>query len=309
MKVSVIGSGTMGPGIAQVFAQNRNDAELVDVDEKFLRGGKETIRQNLDFFVEARVTTKSEAEEAFGRVATTTDLERSVSAADYVVEAVPENFDLKKKIFERVESTAPHTAILATNTSSLSITKLAKLMKDPSRLIGTHYLNPPHLVKIVEIVLGEKTSPEIADKVLETLRSCGKKPVVVKDVAGFIHNRLICALLREAMYMAANGIASVESIDTIVKEAFGPRFPLVGVFGLEDMVGLDVLRDVSNQVFPTLDNSKTANSWLEEKIASGKLGVKSGSGFYDYPTSSAAKTRQLLTQRFVDILKQEETKA
>lgn len=305
LKVSVIGSGTMGPGIAQVFAQKGHGVSLVDVDEKFLQKGLETIRRNLEFFVESGVTSRESAARVLERVSTTTNMSVALGDSDYVVEAVPENLELKRSIFGKVESIAPENAILASNTSSLRINDIAKSVKDSKRVIGTHYLNPPHLVPIVEVVLGTETSPEIAERVSAILKDCGKKPVLVKDVQGFIHNRLICALLREAMYMAANDIASVEAIDTIVKEAFGPRFPLVGVFGLEDMVGLDVLRDVSNQVFPSLDNSKSVNSWLEQKIANGKLGVKSGSGFYEWPEGSPAETRQLLTQRFVDTLKHE----
>jgi len=237
------------------------------------------------------------------RIGTSTDLSSAVSSADLAIEAVPENLELKKSIFSKMEASSSADAILASNTSSLSLTKIASETKNPSRVIGTHYLNPPHLVRIVEVVLGTRTSPEIADRVFKILKECGKKPVLVKDVPGFVHNRLICALMREAIHMASNDIASVEAIDTIVKEAFGPRFPLVGIFGLEDNVGLDVLRDVSNQVFPSLDNSDRSSSWLVEKINNGNLGAKTGKGFYEWPDGSAMKMRQQLTQRFVDILK------
>ena len=199
---------------------------------------------------------------------------------------------LKKSIFSKVEASASQDAILASNTSSLSITEIARATKNPSRGPGTHFINPPHLVRIVEIVLGKETSPEVADEVLGLLSGCGKKPVKVKEVPGFVHNRLICALMREVMSMVANDISSVESIDTIVKEVFGPRFPLTGIFGLEDNVGLDVLRDVCNQVFPSLDNSKEVNFWLEDKIAKGNLGVKSGEGFYEWSDDKAVRMRQ-----------------
>jgi 3-hydroxybutyryl-CoA dehydrogenase len=304
MKVAVIGSGTMGPGIAQVFAQTGHDVNLVDLDEKALRAGIEAVKRNLHFFVENGIVTSEQSQQTIGRISTSTDLNGSVKSIDLAVEAVPERLELKQAIFAKIEQSSPRDAILATNTSSLSITQLAmSLKKDPSRVIGTHFLNPPHLVPIVEVVLGSETSRKVADRVVDILKNSGKKPVVVKDVPGFVHNRLICALMREAMYMAANNIASIESIDAIVKEAFGPRFPLVGIFGLEDMVGLDVLRDVSNQVFPSLDNSSKVNEWLEEKIASGKLGVKTGSGFYEWTQDRSTHTRQLLTQRFVEVLK------
>jgi len=303
MKVSVIGSGTMGPGIAQVFAQAGHEADLVDIDEKALRKGMELVRKNLQFFVETGILSDREREQTEKRIRTSTNLDHSVSSAGLVIEAVPENLELKRSIFSKVEASTSADSILASNTSSLSITKIAKATKNPTRVIGTHFLNPPHLVRIVEIVMGKETSPKIADEVMKSLTGCGKKPVVVKDVPGFVHNRLICALMREAMYMAANDIASVESIDTIVKEAFGPRFPLIGIFGLEDNVGLDVLRDVCNQVFPSLDDSDQVNSWLNDKIAKGNLGVKSGKGFYEWPNGSALRTRQQLTERFVSILK------
>jgi 3-hydroxybutyryl-CoA dehydrogenase len=304
MKVSVIGSGTMGPGIAQVFAQARYDTELVDIDEEALRMGMELVTKNLQFFVDTGVLSDIERKETEKRIKTSTQLSDSVSSADLVIEAVPENLELKKSIFSKVEASSPPDSILASNTSSLRITEIAKATKNPARVIGTHFLNPPHLVRIVEIVVGKETSPGIVDEVMKSLTECGKKPVVVKDVPGFVHNRLICALMREAMYMAANDIASVESIDTIVKEAFGPRFPLTGIFGLEDNVGLDVLRDVSNQVFPSLDDSDQVNSWLNDKISNGNLGVKSGKGFYEWPDGSALRMRGRLTEKFVSILKE-----
>jgi 3-hydroxybutyryl-CoA dehydrogenase len=303
MRVTVVGSGTMGPGIAQIFAQTGHDVGLVDVDEKAIRAGLEVVNRNLQFLVENGVLTREQSRQTIDHIATNTDLNSAVASADLVIEAVPERLDLKKTIFAEVERHAPNSAILATNTSSLSVTQLATSTKDPSRVIGTHFLNPPHLVPIVEIVLGSKTSLNVADRVLDLLKNCGKKPVTVKDVPGFVHNRLICALMREAMNMVASDMASIDAIDTIVKEAFGLRFPLVGIFGLEDMVGLDVLRDVSNQVFPSLDNSSKVKDWLEEKIASGKLGVKTGSGFYDWSQERAIRTREQLTHRYIEVLR------
>jgi len=294
----------MGPGIAQVFAQAGHETDLVDIDEKALRKGMEVVTKNLQFFVETGILSERERLQTREKIRTSTNLGDSVSSADLIIEAVPENLDLKKSIFSKVEASTSKDSILASNTSSLSISEIAQATKNPTRVIGTHFLNPPHLVRIVEIVLGKETSPKTADEVMKLLTSCGKKPVVVKDVPGFVHNRLICALMREAMFMAANDIASVESIDTIVKEAFGPRFPLIGIFGLEDNVGLDVLHDVCNQVFPSLDDSNQVNSWLNDKIAKGNLGVKSGKGFYEWPEGSATRTRQQLTQKFVNILKE-----
>ncbi len=293
----------MGPGIAQTFSQVGHEAILVDIDDRAISKGMQVIDNNLRFFVEAGILTASESEQTRSRIKTSTDLGGAVSTVDLAIEAVPENLELKKSIFSKMEASSSDDTILASNTSSLSLTQIASGTRKPSRVIGTHYLNPPHLVRIVEVVLGKETSPETADRVFGILKECGKKPVLVKDVPGFVHNRLICALMREAMYMASNNIASVEAIDTIVKEAFGPRFPLIGIFGLEDNVGLDVLRDVSNQVFPSLDDSDHASSWLTDKINKGNLGAKTGKGFYEWPEGSAMKTRQELTQRFVDILK------
>lgn len=298
----------MGPGIAQVFAQAGHEAELVDVDEKALRKGIDLITSNLQFFVDTDILSSDQREQALRRITTSNNLIDSVNSAGLIIETVPEKLDLKKSIFSKLESFAPPDAILASNTSSLSITKVAMGMKNPKRILGTHFLNPPHLVRIVEIVVGQETSPEVVSKVAQLLSECGKKPIRVKDVPGFIHNRLICALMREAMSMAANNVASVESIDTIVREAFGPRFPLTGIFGLEDNVGLDILRDVCNQVFPSLDNSQEVNTWLKDKIAKGDLGVKSGRGFYEWPEERASKMRQELTKTFVSVLKENRVK-
>lgn len=300
MNIAVIGSGTMGPGIAQVFASAGNAVALVDVDEGALARGRETVARNLQFFVENKIVSRGEADETLSRISFSQDLAASMKSVDLAVEAVPERIELKRTIFEKMEAAAPREAILASNTSSLRLTEIARTTTNRSRVIGTHFLNPPHLVPIVEVVLGQDTSGETAERVVGLLKECGKKPVVVKDVAGFLHNRLICALMREAMYMASNNIASVEDIDTIVREAFGPRFPEVGIFGLEDFVGLDVLRDVSNQVFPTLDNSTRANEWLEGKISNGDLGVKSGGGFYRWTPEEVLETRKRLTMKFVD---------
>lgn len=303
MKVSVIGSGTMGPGIAQTFAQAGNEAILVDIDKSALKRGMDVISSNLSFMLQSGVLSESEFESTRMHLHTSESLETSVNDSDLVVEAVPENLALKKRIFSQVENSCSAQTVISSNSASLSITEIAKSTAIPSRVIGTHYLNPPNLVRIVEVVLGKETSSEVSEKVIGILKNCGKKPVVVKDVPGFVHNRLICALMREATYMASHDIASVEAIDTIVKEAFGPRFPLVGIFGLEDLVGLDVLRDVSNLVFPTLSNADRAENWLESKIHDGHLGAKSGEGFYKWPEGSVSKTREQLTQRFVDVLK------
>src|SRR5271165_1290760 len=200
MKVSVIGSGTMGPGIAQVFAQAGHESELVDIDEKALRKGMEVVERNLQFFVDSGILTSQERQQTRERIKTSTNLAESVSSAGLVIEAVPESLDLKRSIFSKDEASAPKDSILATNTSSLSITEIARDTKDPSLVVGTHFLNPPHLVRIVEIVMGKQTSQKVADEVMKLLKECGKIPVVVKDVPGFVHNRLICALMREAMH-------------------------------------------------------------------------------------------------------------
>ena len=294
----------MGPGIAQIFAQAGHEAELVDIDEKALRKGIDLVKSNLQFFVDTGILSNGRREQTLKRITSSNDLVSSIKSAGLIIEAVPENLDLKKSIFSKLEAFAPPDAILTSNTSSLSITEVAGSMKDPTRVVGTHFLNPPHLVRIVEIVVGKESSPEVVNEVVRLLSECGKKPVRVKDVPGFVHNRLICALMREAMSMAASDIASVESIDTIVKEAFGPRFPLTGIFGLEDNVGLDVLRDVCNQVLPSLDNSHEVNSWLTDKIAKGNLGVKSGRGFYEWSGDRASTMRQELTKNFVNVLKE-----
>lgn len=282
--VSVIGAGTMGNGIAHVFAQNGFSVQLIDVNAAQLEKALQTISKNLDRQIAKGTLTEEQKTATLSNLQTATDLKKGVAQADLVVEAATENVELKLNIFKIIDEAAPANAILASNTSSISITKIASVTKRPEKVIGMHFMNPVPVMKLVEIINGYATTADITNTIVELSKTLGKVPCVVNDYPGFIANKILMPMINEAICSLYEGIADVEAIDTIMK--LGMAHPM-GPLQLADFIGLDVCLSILQVLHEGFGNPKYAPCpLLVNMVTAGKLGVKSGEGFYKYTPGS-----------------------
>jgi 3-hydroxybutyryl-CoA dehydrogenase len=279
-QVAVIGAGAMGHGIAQVTAMAGADVVLLDRSDELVRGGLDRIRANLDAGVERGKVDPSTREATLDRIRGGTDVAAEARGIDLAIEAVPERMALKRTVFDALEAAASRTAILASNTSSLSITEIQAGMERPDRVIGLHFFNPVHIMQLVEVVRGERTDAAVVDDMVAFARWIGKQPIVVNDSPGFASSRLGIALGLEAMRMVEEGVASPEDIDTAM--TLGYRHPM-GPLRLTDLVGLDVRLDIADYLHQKLGTERfRPPEILREKVARGELGQKTGRGFFDW---------------------------
>jgi 3-hydroxybutyryl-CoA dehydrogenase len=279
-KVAVIGAGTMGNGIAHVFAQSGFEVALIDVSEDQLAKALATITKNLDRQIAKGSLTTEIKEKALRNIQTNTSLADGVKDTDLVVEAATENTELKLKIFKQIDEQAPQHCILATNTSSISITKIASVTSRPEQVIGMHFMNPVPVMKLVEIINGYATKAEVTHNIVELSKQLGKIPCVVNDYPGFIANRILMPMINEAIYSLYEGVAGVEEIDTVMK--LGMAHPM-GPLQLADFIGLDVCLSILNVLKEGFGNPKYAPCpLLVNMVTAKKLGVKTGEGFYSY---------------------------
>ena len=279
-KIAVIGAGTMGNGIAHVFAQSGFSVNLIDLHTHQLEKGLLTISKNLDRQVQKGTLTAEEKILTFQRIHPLLQIQAGVHDADLIIEAATENESVKLQIFRDLDMYSLPTAILASNTSSISITRIASVTKNPNRVIGMHFMNPVPLMKLVEIIKGFATAPLITEKIIDITRQLGKTPCVVNDYPGFISNRILMPMINEAIYSLQEGVASVETIDTIMK--LGMAHPM-GPLQLADFIGLDVCLAILKVLQEGFGNPKySPATLLVNMVAAGKLGLKSGEGFYTY---------------------------
>lgn len=278
--IAVIGAGTMGNGIAHVFAQTGYQVSLIDVSQSSLDKGMATITKNLDRLIAKDKISESDKEATLNRLVTFTSIAEGVKEAELVVEAATENVNLKLKIFEELEASTPANCILASNTSSISITKIASATKRPDKVIGMHFMNPVPIMKLVEIIRGYSTSDETMKTIVEITRQLNKIPVEANDYPGFVSNRILVPMINEAIYTLYEGVAGVEEIDQVMM--LGMAHPM-GPLQLADFVGLDVALSICNVLYEGFGNPKYAPCpLLVNMVQAGKLGVKSGEGFYSY---------------------------
>ena len=283
-KITVIGAGLMGHGIAQVFALAGHDVTVYDAAEASLKTVRDRIAANLRD-LDADVT-------AYERVRPTGDLADAVREADYVVEAAPENLALKQKLFAEIETHVRPDTILASNTSVIPITQIMSGLKRRDRALGTHWWNPPFLVPLVEVIATEWTSPATVDFTMKLHAEAGKTPAhVQKDVPGFIGNRLQHALWREAVSLVERGICDAETVDTVIKAAFGRRLAVLGPLENADMVGTDLTLAIHQTVLPDIESRPGPSPYLEKLVADGKLGFKTGEGFRKWTPEQQAELR------------------
>ena len=278
--VAVVGDGTMGNGIAHVFAQFGYNVSLIDVAEASIEKGMKTITKNLDRMVAKEKISEADKTSTLGRIKTFTDTAEGVKNVDLVVEAATENYDLKLKIFKNLSDVTEDHVILATNTSSISITKIAAVTNRPDKVIGMHFMNPVPVMKLVEIIRGYSTSDAVTSLIMETSKSLKKVPVEVNDYPGFVANRILMPMINEAIITLNEGVAGVEEIDTVMK--LGMAHPM-GPLQLADFIGLDVCLAIMEVLYDGLGNDKYAPCpLLVNMVAAGKKGVKSGEGFYSW---------------------------
>jgi 3-hydroxybutyryl-CoA dehydrogenase len=283
--IAVIGAGTMGNGIAHVFARFGYKVTLIDVSASQLEKALQTIKKNLGRQVEKGIITTAQQEASIQNISTATSMAEGVKDADLVVEAATENAELKMKIFRELDELAPLHSILATNTSSISITRIASSTKRPEKVIGMHFMNPVPVMKLVEIINGYATDSAVTESVVELTRNIEKVPCVVKDYPGFIANRILMPMINEAIYSYYEGVAGVEEIDTVMK--LGMAHPM-GPLQLADFIGLDVCLAILKVLYDGFGNPKYAPCpLLVNMVTAGKLGVKSGEGFYVYEGGKA----------------------
>ncbi len=277
-KISVIGAGTMGNGIAHVFAQSGFDVTLIDVQEAALERAVATISRNLDRLIKKERISEADKAATLKRIQTHTVLQDGVAQADLVVEAATERTDLKLRIFKDMDAAAPAHCILATNTSSISITQIAAATSRPDQVIGMHFMNPVPVMKLVEVIRGYATSDSTCSAVMELSKQLGKTPTEVNDYPGFVANRILMPMINEAIITLHEGVADVEAIDTVMK--LGMAHPM-GPLQLADFIGLDVCLSILRVLHEGLGNAKYAPCpLLVNMVAAGHLGVKSGQGFY-----------------------------
>ncbi|MEL6864795.1 MAG: 3-hydroxybutyryl-CoA dehydrogenase [Bacteroidota bacterium] len=279
-QVCVIGAGTMGNGIAHVFAMNGYQVALVDVAESALEKALATIEKNLDRMLRKERISQADKQATLDHITTYTSLAEGVKNADLVVEAATENVDLKLKIFQTIDENAPAAAILASNTSSISITQIAAATTRPSQVIGMHFMNPVPVMKLVEIIRGYSTTDEVTQAIMEVAKKLGKVPVEANDYPGFVSNRILIPMINEAIYTLHEGVAGVAEIDTVMK--LGMAHPM-GPLQLADFIGLDVCLAICRVLQDGFGLPKYAPCpLLVNMVTAGKLGRKTGEGFYDY---------------------------
>ena len=282
--ITVIGAGTMGNGIAHVFAMKGFKVTLADISEDALIRAMATISKNLGRMVAKEKITEAIKEETISNISTSTTITEAVKEADLVVEAATENIDLKLDIFRTIDENAPSDAILASNTSSISITKIASVTNRPEKVIGMHFMNPVPIMKLVEVIRGYSTTDEVTQTIMELSKQLGKVPVEANDYPGFVSNRILVPMINEAIYTLHEGVAGVEEIDTVMK--LGMAHPM-GPLQLADFIGLDVCMAICNVLYNGFGKPQYAPCpLLVNMVTAGKLGRKSGEGFYKYSKDS-----------------------
>ena len=293
-KIAVIGAGTMGNGIAHTFAQKNYQVTLIDVSEQSLEKALSTISKNLDRMVSKDKISESEKSQTLANIQTSTEINKDVlSGTDLVVEAATENLDIKLQIFENLDSLCPDKTILASNTSSILISTIAGATNRANKVIGMQFMNPVPIMKLVEVIKSKETSSQVVSTIMELSKNLGKVPVEVNDAPGFVANRILMPMINEAIHTLNEDISSVEGIDTVM--ILGMSHPMGPLF-LADFIGLDVCLSILNVLYEGFNDVKYKPcSLLEELVKNGKLGVKSGEGFYDY---SAGLKNKVVSKRF-----------
>ena len=301
-KVAILGAGTMGSGIALSFAQSGFELNLYDIKKETLADSLDRIKTAQEVMVREKMFSSASVLKARHRIHPTCDLKTALKRIDFVLETAPENLQLKQELLGQVDLLCPTKTIFATNTSGLSITKIALACRNPKRVAGMHWVNPPHLVPLVEVIRGAKTSDSTAMLISQLTRKLGKIPVIIhKEVPGFGVNRLQFALFREALHMIDSGVVSAEDLDKIMKFGLGFRYPWIGPIETADLGGLDVFHSIATYLYKELSAEQKPPDSFIKLISQNNLGVKTGRGFYPYPPEVRQK---VVTKRDICFIRQ-----
>jgi 3-hydroxyacyl-CoA dehydrogenase len=300
-RVTVVGAGLMGHGLAMEFALAGYDVGLHDVAEDRVQAGLDRIQASLRMMAAAGLISQDRVEPAYNRIRGGTQLDAVVSGSQVVIESAVENLSVKQNIFRELDRLCPPDTILASNTSSFMPSQLAAATSRPGMVLVAHHFNPPHLLPGVEVVRNEQTSDEAVATICELLKRAGKRPVVIRETPGFIAVRLQAALLREAASIVAHGIASPQDVDTLIRNSFGRRLAVAGVFEVSDIAGWDIIVAAFSKLYPDLDRSTEMSPLLTEKVEKGDLGKKTGRGFYDWTTKAAEAKQQHITEVLIKL--------
>jgi 3-hydroxybutyryl-CoA dehydrogenase len=299
--IGVMGAGLMGHGIAQVFGSAGYRVNIFDADAAILAKAKDRIAANYDVFIQLKLATPEDRERCLEHVAASRDLQAFCDGPQVIIEAVSEVMAVKRNAYAAIEKQTPSDTILTSNTSALSITDISASLVHKTRFLGTHFWNPPHILPCVEVIKGASTAQEVFDTVYALMEKVGKEPVrVLKDVPGFLGNRLQHALWREAISLQENNIASAEDIDKVVKYGLGIRMPFIGPLETADLAGLALTQEIHKYLFPYLESSTKPSPALDKLVAEGAIGVKSGQGFYHW---TPEKIERVIRQRDTVLLK------
>ncbi len=300
-RIGIIGAGLMGHGIAQVFASAGYDVNLYDADKSTLDAAKGRIEANFKVFIALGLAKPEDVSACLDRITLCSSLAALCSGCQYILEAILEDLELKRKVFAEVERHAAPDAIFSSNTSAISITEIAEALKNRGRFLGTHFWNPPHVLPCVEVIRGDETGEVAFETVFALMEKAGKVPVrVLKDVPGFLGNRLQHAMWREAVSLCDKGVASAEDIDKVVKYGFGARMPFIGPLETADLAGLVLTRDIHRYLFPFLESTTKPAPILEKLLSEGATGVKAGRGFYEW---TPEKLQNVIRQRDTVLLR------
>lgn len=300
--IVIAGSGTMGASMGMIFAHHGFSVTLYDIVQEALEKAKKLIALNQETEIKEGKLTQAESDALHDRISYTTDV-NAFKEADFVVEAILEKIEIKHKFWEEVSRLVPEDIVICSNTSGLSITKIAEVIHLPERFCGMHWINPPHLIPLVEIIKGEKTDPANAEIVRELALKVDRKPVVVGDAQGFVLNRIQLAILRESLHIVEQGIASPEAVDDVMKYGLGMRYACLGPFQVCDLGGLDIFNNIASYLFADLCDKKEPFGMLEDAVSQGNFGVKTGKGFYDYSGGKDEETIRYRDEMFTKIAK------
>ena len=301
-RIVIAGAGTMGSSMAQTFAKHGYDVTLYDVFPAALEKAKGLIELNQKTEIAENIVTEEQSKAMLERISYTGDVEE-FRKADFVVEAIVERLDIKHNFWEQVSNLVDEDVVLATNTSGLSITAIAEKVKNPERFGGMHWINPPHIIRLIEVIKGEQTSDEAAQVIYDLAVAVEKKPVIVNDALGFALNRIQLAILRECLHIVESGITTPEAVDDIMKYGLGLRYACLGPFEVCDLGGLDVFNNIASYLFEDLSDEKKPFGMLADRIEKGQFGVKNGAGFYDYSNGKDAEKIEYRDQMFTKLAK------
>jgi len=291
--VAVVGAGTMGPGMSAVFASHGFDVRLADIQPDVLDRAKTTVEGVYKTLIAGGLLSPMDADAGRGRLRYTADVREALAGAGFVVEAIPERLDLKQQFFAEAERSVPADAILASNTSGIPITKLGEAVTRPERVIGMHWSNPPHLIPVIEVIRGARTSQATVDATRAVVERLGMIPVVVRrDVPGFVENRILYAIMREALHLLEEGIATAEDIDMITRWGIGYKLAVIGPLELLDVAGLDIYHSVASYLNADLSRRSDVSPLIRRKVEAGELGIKAGRGLFEYTPDGVATLMQ-----------------